>query len=336
MTNLQIDSFVFDARPSYPLITTVKRYRHASFSNDADALTLIFAHATGAHKECWEPVLKYIIQGKRAGTKIKEAWSVDCPNHGDAAVLNEELLKWGYEPVFSWDSQYARILHRFVMGLGKNIPTDFSSHRIVAIGHSMGAVSWLYTRTYYPPPPFAAIVLVDPMILGPSFDVSSIGGFLDSTALKRRDIWASREEAYKSLLPRYKYSKEAMASYVEHALRDLPTGLYPDKQGVTLKCVKTQELARPDCILATPTFACYRDHQSNKLAWRYIKDICAVLPVHFVNGAVPDLLPKELKADTVLATDGNYKSWQEVQGAGHMVPQMAPKGTAEAILNIVS
>ena len=24
--------------------------------------------------------------------KIKEAWAIDCPNHGEAAALNEEML----------------------------------------------------------------------------------------------------------------------------------------------------------------------------------------------------------------------------------------------------
>ncbi|TFK49390.1 alpha/beta-hydrolase [Heliocybe sulcata] len=322
--DLHIDSFTFDARPSYPLLTTAKRYRHASFSpDDPDAYTLVFAHATGAHKECWEPVIRYITQG---GTgKVREVWSVDCPNHGDAAVLNEEELKVGYEPVFSWDTQYARVLHRFVTGLGKGIPTDFATHRIIAIGHSMGAVAWLFTRQYHPPPPFASIILIDPMILGPSFDTAPIGRFLESSTLKRRDCWASREEAFKSLLPRYRHEEEVMRAYVEHALRDLPTALYPDKQGVTLKCVKTQELA------------CYRDAQSSALAYTYLKHVCTELPVHFINGAVPDYLPLELKADTVLtASNGKYKSWQEVAGAGHMVPQMAPKGTAEAILHIVA
>ncbi|EPQ53626.1 alpha/beta-hydrolase [Gloeophyllum trabeum ATCC 11539] len=324
MGDLQIDSFVFDARPSYPLLVTAKRYLHPSFSPDPDALTLVFAHATGAHKECWEPVLKHLlsVNGK---AKIREAWSVDCPNHGDAAVLNEELLQWGYEPIFSWESQYAKVLHRILNGLGKGVPVDFSSRRLVAIGHSMGAVSWLLTRTFYPPPRFVSLVLVEPMILGPSFTGGSVAEFLEGSTAKRRDVWASREEAYLALLPRYRYDRDAMASYVEHALRDLPTALYPDKQGVTLKCTKWQELA------------CYRDYQSNKLAWRYIKDACADLPVHFINGAVHDTLPKELKEDTVVtATAGRYKSWQEVQGAGHLAPQMAPKGVAEAILNVLA
>lgn len=36
--------------------------------------------------------------GNVFGVKVREAWSIECPNHGDAAVLNEDALTWGYLP----------------------------------------------------------------------------------------------------------------------------------------------------------------------------------------------------------------------------------------------
>lgn len=99
MTHLKFESYVFDPRPRYPLVTTAKRYWHPQFySEDPDASTLIFAHGTGFHKEQWEPTLEYLydISSRNGGMKIREAWSIDCPNHGDAVVLNEEELSWGY------------------------------------------------------------------------------------------------------------------------------------------------------------------------------------------------------------------------------------------------
>ena len=60
-------------------------------------------------KEHWEPTLEflYALLGASSaapgpsgqGVRIREAWSIECPNHGDAAVLNESVLSWGYTPV---------------------------------------------------------------------------------------------------------------------------------------------------------------------------------------------------------------------------------------------
>lgn len=96
-------SYVFDPRPSYPLVSTVKRYwkSNSPYLNDPEALTLVFAHGTGFHKEHWEPVIDDMraILGKGAKTRIREIWSIDCPNHGDAAQLNEDALKFGLQHV---------------------------------------------------------------------------------------------------------------------------------------------------------------------------------------------------------------------------------------------
>ena len=74
--------------------------------------TLVLLHSTSFCKESWEPVLETLFctletsglgalsgveEGTvrvraREGVKVCEAWSVDCPNHGEAAVVNEVVL----------------------------------------------------------------------------------------------------------------------------------------------------------------------------------------------------------------------------------------------------
>ena len=74
--------------------------------------TLVLLHSTSFCKESWEPVLEALFctleasglrlgarsgveEGTvhvRKGVKVREAWSVDCPNHGEAAVVNEVVL----------------------------------------------------------------------------------------------------------------------------------------------------------------------------------------------------------------------------------------------------
>lgn len=115
---LSCESYVCDARPHYPLLITAKRYFWDANTSAAqppplpeqpgrrdEALTLICAHGVGFHKEQWEPTIQHILErdaraaeeqgGKRRRT-VREIWSIDSPNHGDGAVLNEETLKWGY------------------------------------------------------------------------------------------------------------------------------------------------------------------------------------------------------------------------------------------------
>lgn len=51
-------------------------------------LTLFFAHATGFHKETWNPVLLVLAQaGIRATCICFDMW-----NHGDSALMNQGKL----------------------------------------------------------------------------------------------------------------------------------------------------------------------------------------------------------------------------------------------------
>jgi hypothetical protein len=83
----------------YPLYMTAKRYWLPAFdshANDPNAITLIFLHATSFHKETWEPTIERLFQIASLPTnalKIREAWAIECPNHGQSALLNEKALQ---------------------------------------------------------------------------------------------------------------------------------------------------------------------------------------------------------------------------------------------------
>lgn len=97
--------YTFDPRPSFPFLTVAKRYWRpdAPHLDDPTAVTLVFAHGTSFHKEQWEPTIDdlqlAVEQHARGAVRIREIWTVDAPNHGDAAELNEETLKLGYAGV---------------------------------------------------------------------------------------------------------------------------------------------------------------------------------------------------------------------------------------------
>ena len=97
--------YTFDPRPSFPFLTVAKRYWQpdSPYLDDSTALTLIFAHGTSFHKEQWEPTIddlqSAVERHTEVSVRIREIWTVDAPNHGDAAELNEETLKLGYAGV---------------------------------------------------------------------------------------------------------------------------------------------------------------------------------------------------------------------------------------------
>lgn len=105
-------NYVFDPRPRFPFRIVAKRYWIGELDPDADdndifsktredVRTLVLMHGVAAHKEHWEPTIQWLFENERALTaapvRLRDMWSIDLPNHGDSAVLNEEVLRWGYE-----------------------------------------------------------------------------------------------------------------------------------------------------------------------------------------------------------------------------------------------
>ncbi|EKM56754.1 uncharacterized protein PHACADRAFT_141668 [Phanerochaete carnosa HHB-10118-sp] len=326
-TSLNYESYIFDSRPRYPLLITAKRYWHPEHcSTETDAVTLILAHGAGFHKEHWEPTLEHVYERLKEpenafGVKVREAWSIECPNHGDAAVLNEDALTWGYLPTFSWE-EYARSIHAVLTGLGQGIDVDFSRRRLVGVGHSMGAIALMLADTYFPTLKFASLILVGPALLH-KLHPGELQPDPATPAAKRRDIWPSREEALKALQsrPPFKtWDPRILELYVEHGMRELPTAVYPDKaDGVTLKCPRKQEVA------------CYLSDIGRARAYNYLHHLCVTLPVHIIFGTINDLFSVAHQYILTVAAKEKYATVSKVDGAGHLVPQMQPKGLADAV-----
>ena len=97
--------------------------------------------------------------------------------------------------------EYARVIHLMLSGLGTGIPTDFTTHNLVGIGHSMGAVALTLSLTYPSPPRYRSLILVEPMIMA-KVAAEAFGDGLRKGAIARRDIWPSKEEAFKAFSSR--------------------------------------------------------------------------------------------------------------------------------------
>ncbi|KAG8964820.1 hypothetical protein FRC00_001018 [Tulasnella sp. 408] len=148
MAQLQVTSHVLEPTQNYPFAVTAKCYTpppDLQAEGDNDTITLILTHASGMHKECWEPTLALIFQHQasspRAVPRIREAWSIESPNHGEAAMLNEKILHDAWTEVFPWDD-YGRAVGQFLQaGTARGAKIDFTKRKLWALGHSMGAVS---------------------------------------------------------------------------------------------------------------------------------------------------------------------------------------------------
>ncbi|KAJ6590066.1 Alpha/beta hydrolase family-domain-containing protein [Mycena vulgaris] len=342
MSALASQSYVFDPRPRYPLLITAKRYWDPAspHRDDPDALTLVFTHGTGFHKEMYEPTLedlhRLILQRGGGGPKIREAWAVDAPNHGDAAVLNEEALRAGYEegaePVFGWQ-EYARGLHALLAGLGTGVDVDFSARRLVFLSHSMSAVVVVLALTYQPVLQPDFLVMIDMMGIHAGA-VPALMKLLTEGSMGRRDVWPSRAEAYRLLKARSAWrawDDRVLSVFVETGLRPLPTLEYPDKDkaGVTLKCTRKQETAT------------YRDGLAIDVAYHLMGLTVRRFRTHFIAGAVDDVLSRATKEDFLANAVGgahNLASLTRVPGAGHLVRRLLGTdmgAAADAILGVL-
>ncbi|GLB33185.1 putative alpha/beta hydrolase family protein [Lyophyllum shimeji] len=313
-------------RDGYPLVTTAKRYWlpeleiHAS---DPEALTLILLHPTSFHKETWEPSLERLLKcsaqpGSRV--KIREAWALDCPNHGEAGHLNEPVLNLPeFRNNFSCE-KYARAAHRFLSdGPYHEAGVDFRQRNLVGIGHSLGANAMLILQHLEPRVPFKSLVIVEPLIspAGPHH-LNKLRSVLVKGAHERRDVWPDRAMAMIALKKRertQKWDPRITELFVKYAIVPHP-GSYEKETpylGVTLACTRDQEAAM------------YRDADGPTKPVQDLKKVCTAIPVHMILGTVHDFMPARVH-EAILDPryGGIYATVRKMAGVGHLIPQEAP------------
>lgn len=114
-----------------------------------------------------------------------------------------------------------------------------SSHPVVGIGHSLGAVATLYAA-HKRPDLFSHLVLIEPVFFSAQFLAAwsalpdPLSNPLVRTALRRRHQWPTREEAFAHFRPKAVFSRlsdEALQLYVQYALKSAE----PPDSGFTLR-----------------------------------------------------------------------------------------------------
>ncbi|MFP4511614.1 MAG: alpha/beta fold hydrolase [Acidimicrobiales bacterium] len=174
--------------------------------------TILFAHATGFHGMVWSPVIADLIHSHRCV-------SLDFRGHGDSSVPDHGSFLW---------SGFADDVQAVVSHLGDPRP-------LYGVGHSKGGAALLLAEQRAPGT-FSGLYLFEPIVLDPERRANTgavEGNPLALGALKRREVFASRDDAYdnyRSKPPLDALTPEALRAYVDHGFTDLDDGT------VRLKC----------------------------------------------------------------------------------------------------
>jgi pimeloyl-ACP methyl ester carboxylesterase len=178
-----------------------------------DGPSLLMAHATGFCAGVLEPLASHL-------RRRFHCWAYDARGHGDTETPSRLDWRW-----FAFADDVLAV----VDGLGLQ--------GAYAFGHSSGGAALLDAEARRPGT-FAALWCYEP-IVWPEITHELVASRqpLVAGALKRRDLFASREEAYENFSskpPLQSLAAEVLQAYVD-------CGFGPDPEGVRLKCPPSVE-----------------------------------------------------------------------------------------------
>ncbi|KAJ3859365.1 Alpha/beta hydrolase family-domain-containing protein [Lentinula novae-zelandiae] len=357
MVALETSSLTFETHTTgLSLLNSAKCYRPLQSDSTRDdqvkqGLVLLMAHGTGYHKEHWEPTIEHLfdLESELTSTKtpptptIRECWAIDVQNHGEAAVLNEQVTR---ERPEAW-CKHRSAIHNI---LGSN--PSYRDNKFVLVAHSASATAAILATTFFPLPIlqtqniFHSLVLIEPAIAPtPAFvDPALHTPLYRAISLlmtNRKNTWASKEEArvwMEKKIPWGMWDARVLKAYVDFGLVDNAKG------GVTLSCTRqTEALAYERGI-----------RQSTRTASKTKGNYKPIIPIHIVWGDIDDLFSREMKDRLEDPEQGRvFTSVTRVEDVGHMVSmgskfvgvafdsikqmiQTSPQATAKALWDIFS
>lgn len=180
--------------------------RVATYDFGGEGPDLLLLHATGFHAHTWLPVVERLKGRFRCV-------GADCRGHGDSATPADGD--------FSWQS----------FGLDALAVVDaLALDRPFGAGHSAGGAALLLAEMERPGT-FRALWCYEPVVFPPAR--ASGANALAEGARRRREVFASREEAYANYASKAPFdalAPDALRAYVDHGFDDGEGG------AVRLKC----------------------------------------------------------------------------------------------------
>ena len=188
-------------------------FRAIEWPGDAPAALLL--HATSFCADAWRPVWE---AARAAAPRPRRAVAVDQRGHGGSDAPATAAA-------YAWTE----------LALDVAALADALGAPLLGVGHSSGATA-LLAAAGMRPAGFAAVVAVEPVLFASGSSFAG-GGALAASARRRRDRFASREEARARLRGRFPYSgfaAEAFEAVLDGALESTP-------EGVALRCPGERE-----------------------------------------------------------------------------------------------
>ncbi|KAF9033241.1 alpha/beta-hydrolase [Hymenopellis radicata] len=310
---LLIEEYIFSTpalRNGLKLKMSGKRYT----AGPSTGKVFIFLHASGMHKEHWEPIIETLLD---KGSGIKECWALDWQSHGDSAKSNAEVL-----------TDFVPSTNDWAQGVADFVSQKLQGDRIVVVGHSAGTSAAMLTTKYLPKSIYAGVVLVEPTLLDKALYDANFKerqkqtGMLAKFTSMQPERWDSKELATKFLTrkaPWKDWDPRILSLYVNHGLRLVepkdPTG------PVVTKTSKRHEGAS------------FLDYEATFEAAAIIENVCKDIPIHVIFGQEGTLVPTYIQVDLSNVAKGRQlASITRLSKGGHLVVQENPDGVAEAIL----
>jgi pimeloyl-ACP methyl ester carboxylesterase len=255
-----------------------------------DGPPLLLSHATGFHGLVWLPMANAL-------RSHYHCWSLDYRGHGDSTPPASGSFHWsgmGHDAYRTIEAMRAA---------GSRGP-------LFGVGHSMGGAALLMVEEEHPGT-FAALAVFEPIVLPPDLPRPEGPSPLIAGARRRREVFASREEAYENFAgkpPLNVFTPEALRAYVDHGFADQPDG------SVRLKCRGEHE-AR--------TYEGSQDHET----FQRLPEISC--PVLVMSGAFEPFQPASwAKQVADRLPRGTFLRLDEL---GHFGPMEAPELVARTV-----
>jgi pimeloyl-ACP methyl ester carboxylesterase len=328
-------TFCHDMRPEGGKFQ-VMGVRYAPEKPRNEGVTLVLAHGNAMHKEIWRTLLEYLFdltETQSEDVAIREAWCIECPNHGESAVLNEGDIARHF-PEGNWSAwEYPKAILSFMRSRPGN--TDFYERNVIAVGHSNGGSAILVLESL-DPRIFKSFLLLDPAVSRPQDEPTRavMERMITPYTWLRQDTWIDRKAARKVLQAqegtRYWHPK-VLDVYVDKALRTHPAAKFPAPytfNGVTLACTKAYESAM---TRSSELFILSFDIMQ-KLFRSDEKQVHLILATldKFGVSSIADAcrLPEPVFGRTA-------NSCQTISKGGHMFVQTQPEAAAKTVYNAI-
>jgi pimeloyl-ACP methyl ester carboxylesterase len=195
-----------------PTFPSTDGIRIAAWDFGGEGPPVLLAHATGFHGKVWQPLASRLEGLHR--------YAFDERGHGDSPAPP------GFE--FEW-SGFADDALATVDG--------FALDRPYGVGHSAGGAALLMAEAARPGT-FRALYVWEPVVMPFDAPPAPQDNPLTEGALRRRDVFPSRDEAYTNFASKPPFSAldpDALRAYVDHGFTDTEDG------AVRLKCRPVDE-----------------------------------------------------------------------------------------------